>query len=34
MDVNPKGYVETEYIATNVEVNPRILSTLKNAKYV
>ena len=34
MDVNPKGYEVEEHIATKVEVNPRMLSTLKNAKYI
>ena len=29
LDENPKGYEVTEYISTNVEVNPQMLSTLK-----
>ena len=29
MGGNPKGYEVAEYIATKVEVNPRMLSTLK-----
>ena len=34
LDGNPKGYEVSEHIATKVEVNPRMLSTLKNAKYI
>ena len=34
LDGNPKGYEVAEHIATKVEVNPRILSTLKNAKSI
>ena len=34
MDRNPKGYEVTEHIATKFEVNPRMLSTLKNAKSI
>ena len=34
MDVNPKGYAVAENIATKVEVNIRMLSTLKNEKSV
>ena len=29
LDVNPKGHELSEYISTKVEVNPRMLSTLK-----
>ena len=31
---NPKWYEVAEHIATKIEVNPRILSTLKNAKSI
>ena len=31
---NPNGYEVAEHIATKVEVNPRMLSTLKNAKSI
>ena len=34
MDGNSKGYEVAEHIATKVEVNPRMLSTLKNAKTI
>ena len=34
LDGNPKGYEVAEHIATKVEVNPRMLSTLKNAKSI
>ena len=34
LDGNPKGYEVSEHIATKVEVNPRMLSTLKNAKSI
>ena len=34
LDGNPKGYEVAEHKATKVEVNPRILSTLKNAKSI
>ena len=34
LDENPKGYEVAEHIATKVEVNLRILSTLKNAKFI
>ena len=34
MDRNSKGYEVAEHIATKVEVNPRIISTLKNAKSI
>ena len=34
LDVNLKGYEVAEHIATKVEVNPRILSTLKGEKLV
>ena len=30
LDGNPKGYDVAEHIATKVEVNPQIISTLKN----
>ena len=32
LDGNTKGYEVAEYISTKVEVNPRMLSTLKNEK--
>ena len=31
---NTKGHEAAEHIVTKVEVNPRMLSTLKNAKYI
>ena len=31
---NPKGYEVAEHIATTVEVNPRMLSKLKNSKVI
>ena len=34
LDGNPNGYEVAEHIDTNVEVNPRMLSTLKNEKSV
>ena len=34
MDRNPKGYEVEERIATKVEVNPWMLSTLKNTKSI
>ena len=34
LDGNPKGYDVADHISTRVEVNPRMLSALKNAKYV
>ena len=34
LDGNPKGYEVAEHIATKVEVNPRMLSTLKNEKSI
>ena len=34
LDGNPKGYEVAEHIAKKVEVNSRILSTLKNAKSI
>ena len=34
MDGNPKGYEVAYHIATKVEVNPRMLSALKNAKII
>ena len=34
LDRNPKGYEVAEYIATKVEVNPRMISTLKNVKSI
>ena len=34
LNVNPKGYELAEHIATKVEVNIRMLSTLKNEKSI
>ena len=34
LDGNPKWYEVEDHIATKVEVNPRMLSTLKNAKPI
>ena len=34
LDGNPKGYELAEHIATKVEINTRMLSTFKNAKYI
>ena len=34
LDGNPKGYEISEHIATKVEVNQRMLSTLKNEKFM
>ena len=34
LDVNQKGYCVKEYIATHVELNTHILSTLKYAKSI
>ena len=34
LDGNPNLYEVTEHIDTNLEVNPRMLSTLKNAKSI
>ena len=34
MDGNTKGYEAAEHIATKVEVNPRMLLTLKNEKSI
>ena len=34
MDVKPKWYELSERISTKVEVNPQMLSTLENAKYI
>ena len=34
MGINPKGCEVAEHIATKVEVNPRMLSTLKSTKFV
>ena len=34
MDGNPKGYEVAEHTDTTVEVNPRMLSTLKNEKSI
>ena len=34
LDGNPKGYKVAEHIATRVEVNPQMLSTLKNEEYI
>ena len=34
LDGNPKGYEVADHIATKVEVNPQMLSTLKNAKSI
>ena len=33
-DGNPKGYEVAEHIYTKVEVNPRMISTLKNEKSI
>ena len=34
LDGNTKGCELAEHIVTKVEVNPRMLSTLKNARYI
>ena len=34
LDGNPNGYEVAEHIDTNVEVNPRMLLTLENAKFI
>ena len=34
MDGNPKGYKVAKHLATKVEVNPQILTTLKNARFI
>ena len=34
MDRNPRRYEVAEHIATKVEVNPRMLSTLKKEKSI
>ena len=34
MDGNPKWYEVVEHITTNMEVNPWMLSILKNAKSI
>ena len=34
LDGNPKGYKVADHVATGVEANPRMLSTLKNAKSI
>ena len=34
LDGNPKGYKVAEHIATKFEVNPQMLSTLKNEKSI
>ena len=34
LGINIKGYEVSELIATKVELNPRMLSTLKNAKSI
>ena len=34
LDGNPKGCEVVEHIATKVEVNPQMLSTLKNAESI
>ena len=34
LDGNLKGYKVAENIATKFEVNPRMLSTLENAKFI
>ena len=34
LDRNPKGYEVAYHTATKVEVNPQMISTLKNAKYI
>ena len=31
---NPTGYEVAEHIATKVEINPWIISTLKNTEYI
>ena len=33
-DVNTKGHEVAEHTVTKFEVNPRMLSTLKNTKYI
>ena len=34
IDRNPKGYEEAEHIATKFDVNPWMISTLKNEKSI
>ena len=34
MDRNPKEYELVDHISTKVEVNPRMISTLKNEKCI
>ena len=34
LDGNPNGFEVSEHIATKLEVNKRILSILKNEKYI
>ena len=34
LDGNPNGYEVAEHIASKVELNPRMLSTLKNEKFI
>ena len=34
LDIKPKGYKVKKYIATNVEVNSRMVSTLRNEKSI
>ena len=34
MDRNTKGYEVAEHMATKVDVNPRMLSTLENEKSI
>ena len=34
LDGNPNGYEVAEHIFTKVEVNPRMISTLKNEKFI
>ena len=34
MDVNPKGYEVAEHMTKKFEVNPRMLSSLKNEKSI
>ena len=34
LDGNPKGYEVAEHTATKYKRNPRMLSTLKNEKYI
>ena len=34
LDGKSKGYEISEHMSTKVEVNPRVISTLKNAKFI